>query len=219
MGITMGGENVRVIVTHLAPENVSYRTSQINKIIPWIDSISKNDPVIIMADFNADPTEASMKLFETAGYQYVKGKNGSILDTSANQGINHILYRPKESWNVADAGNPKYAASNRNPVWADMELISVSTSRQVYSEQQNNIQYKLTISNNTLKYNLPTIATVSLSLFSSSGRKVAGLIRKQSQMPGGHSFQLHNLNLPVGVYYSILAVDNICSSGKVMILR
>lgn len=125
ISITMGGENVRVIVTHLAHEGVSYRTAQIKEIISWIDSISRDDPVIIMADFNAKPTESSMKILEAAGYGYVKGKNGEILDTSSNQGINHILFRPLSRWHVTDAGNPEYKASNRNPVWADLELLGV----------------------------------------------------------------------------------------------
>ncbi len=131
--ISMGGENVRVIVTHLAHEGISYRTAQINKIISWIDSISIDDPVIIMADFNAKPTESSMKILEAAGYGYVKGKNGEILDTSANQGINHILFRPLSRWHVAAAGNPAYKASNRNPVWADIELLKVVS---IYGPEQ-----------------------------------------------------------------------------------
>jgi endonuclease/exonuclease/phosphatase family metal-dependent hydrolase len=219
IGITMGGEKVRVIVTHLAHEGVSYRTAQINKIIPWIDSISKTDPVVILADFNAAPTETSMQLFETAGYLYVKGKNGSILDTSTGQKINHILYRPKESWNVADAENPKYAASNRNPVWADMELLTVSNYKLHNYSQPKNTQCQIAVCNNLLQYNLPHSATVSLSLFSSTGRKVAELTKNQSQRAGLHSFQLVSLNLPVGVYHSMLTIDDFYSTGKVMVLR
>ena len=93
------------------------------KIISWIDSISTDDPVVIMADFNAKPDENSMKLLESAGYGYVKGSNGEILDISANQGINHILFRPSSRWSVIAAGNPACSASNRNPVWADIELL------------------------------------------------------------------------------------------------
>jgi len=139
--VTLGGQKARIIVTHVAHEGASYRTTQIKKIIEWIDSTGTDDPVIIMADFNAAPTESSMKQFETAGFNYVKGADGTILDTT-NGGINHILYRPEPSWKLIDAGNPDYAASNRNPVWADIEIVptavghrSLSISRHTSNER------------------------------------------------------------------------------------
>lgn len=140
------------------------------KIISWIDSISTDDPVVIMADFNAKPDENSMKLLESAGYGYVKGSNGEILDISANQGINHILFRPLSRWRVIDAGNPAYSASNRNPVWADIELIDpVKVSRTALAAKNNRRTFQIIKGEKSLSYRLYSPASISIVVFSFTG--------------------------------------------------
>jgi endonuclease/exonuclease/phosphatase family metal-dependent hydrolase len=200
IGITMGGEKVRVLVTHVAHEGETYRTAQIKKIIAWIDSVSKVDPVIIMADFNAAPTESSMKQFETAGFAYVKGANGAIFDTSTSQKINHILYRPQQRWSVVEAGNPAYPdVSNRNPVWANMKLVpSIGiTVNKIETKKDVLFSYK----NHSIKYLVNTDAPISIMLYNSSGRKMATLVSNQIRRCGEYSIDLNRMELPSGVYH------------------
>jgi endonuclease/exonuclease/phosphatase family metal-dependent hydrolase len=218
LGITMAGEKVRVIVTHLAHEGLAYRTAQLNKIIPWIDSLGTTDPVIIMADFNAAPTESSMKLLETAGFSYVKGKNDKILDTSASQGINHILFRPATRWTVVDAGNPSYPnASNRNPVWADMELTGTSnTALFSKSPAQHAAMY---LENGILRYVLKNGSNVSLSLYNAAGMHVRSLLNRKYQLPGSHAFSMNGIKLPNGLYYCILSTTTEQIIEKVILFK
>ncbi|HEX3020655.1 MAG TPA: endonuclease/exonuclease/phosphatase family protein [Chitinispirillaceae bacterium] len=214
--INMGTEEVRVIVTHLAHEDPSYRTEQIKKIIKWIDSADTDDPVIIMADFNAKPTESSMKLFETAGYNYVKGQNGEILDTSAKQGINHIMYRPLYRWNVKNAGNPAYSASNRNPVWADMEVIpKVAVQRNVSEYRYGSEPYNITSDNKSLWYTLHHPAVVSISFFDFTGRKCTEYVTNQGS--GSHAIPFSRFNLASGNYHCMFCADGVMSNSRVMI--
>ncbi|HEX2959925.1 MAG TPA: endonuclease/exonuclease/phosphatase family protein [Chitinispirillaceae bacterium] len=199
IGCTMGEENVKIVVTHLAHEGESYRSAQIKKIISWIDDDDKDCPVIIMADFNAAPTENSMKQFETAGFNYVKGANGAILDTSSNQKINHILYRPLSRWSVVEAGNPSYSASNRNPVWAEMKLIPSSgsvTQKTVLENGVNPIRYN----GNRIEYHVENGTAVSLSLYSVSGKKTADLVKNQVTGGGLHTINIDQSILTHGMY-------------------
>lgn len=196
---TVGGEKVRVIVTHLAHEGATYRTAQIKTILSWIDSAGTEDPVIIMADFNAAPTESSMKQFETAGFNYVKGANGAILDTSSNQKINHILYRPLSRWSVVDAGNPAYSASNRNPVWADMKLIPSSEVALCKDIKRNGFS-AVRFSRGKIEYYVENGGEVFLSLYSLSGTKITDLLGGQFQNSGFHTSSLVNTQCAPGIY-------------------
>jgi endonuclease/exonuclease/phosphatase family metal-dependent hydrolase len=201
IGITVGGEKARIIVTHLAHETTEdFRSLQIKKIIPWIDSAGKDDPVIIMADFNAPPTENSMKLFETAGFAYVKSKNNLILDTSNGQKINHILYRPQNRWQVVDAGNPAYSnVSNRNPVWADMKVVP-SIGIVEKKCRVNNEYCPIRSHGNTIDYSVETGSYVSLSLYTLSGLKVADLVKNQYINDGAHSVNFNCIQFAKGMY-------------------
>lgn len=215
IGVTMGGEHVRVIVTHLAHEGRDYRSAQMEKIISWIDSISTDDPVVIMADFNAKPDENSMKLLESAGYGYVKGSNGEILDTSANQGINHILFRPLSRWHVFGAGNPAYNASNRNPVWADIELLDpVIVSG---AALKNHLRaFQIIKTGKSLYYKLHCPASISIVLFSFTGRKCAEQHYHRSS--GIHPISFDSYNLSDGLYRCIISTDSISIAANVMIM-
>jgi len=199
IGCTMAGEKVRIIVTHLAHEGASYRTAQIKTILSWIDSAGTEDPVIIMADFNAAPTESSMKQFEMAGFDYVKGANGAILDTSNGQKINHILFRPLSRWSVAEAGNPAYSASNRNPVWADMKLIPSSEVALFKGEKRNGFS-AVRVNGSNIGYYLNNGGDVLVSLYTLSGSKVTDLVRSQFQSGGFHTISLANTRSAPGMY-------------------
>jgi|GEM_PF-1257828 len=219
ISITMGGERVRVIVTHLAYESSAIRTTQIEKILPWIDEGgAETDPVIIMADFNAKPTESSMQLFETAGFVYVKGGNGEILDTSANQEINHILYRPQARWEVMDAGNPAYAASNRNPVWADMKLKDpvVATASRRHVEQKNSAVFSV---NGAIRFDLASGSTVSLRLYDAAGRCAATLIDNRRLNGGAHTAKIAAGTLAPGVYHCILMINGTAQACCAVTMR
>lgn len=205
--LTMGGKNVRVIVTHLAHEGEQYRISQINQIIPWINSPNTTDPVIIMGDFNASPDDNSMKLFENAHFEYVKGKNGEILDTSYHQKINHILYRPAELWDVLDADNPQYSASNRNPVWADMNL---KTGTAVKTNLSINGQFKnlnISIVNDLLQYYLEYDSQIFIIIHDACGRQVKTVLNRY-QYAGIHTLFINDFALPNGLYNIVLTTEH-----------
>src|SRR5512133_110789 len=189
MGITIDGTPARVIVTHLAHEGASYRTSQIQKILSWIDNVSSTDPVLIMADFNADSTESSMQQFTQAGYEYVRGKNGKRLDTTQN--INHMLYRPKDKWIVVDAANPVYAASNRNPVWAIMKLAGSSTVKDNRISQQLKGVYRQWTECNTVHFELSERSEVTMSLYNIEGKKISTLLNNKTVDAGKHSLPVN----------------------------
>jgi endonuclease/exonuclease/phosphatase family metal-dependent hydrolase len=216
IGITMGGEKARIIVTHVAHEGETYRTAQIKKIISWIDSVSKDDPVIIMADFNAAPTESSMKQFETAGYSYVKGKNGAVLDTSTGQKINHILYRPQNRWQVVDAGNPAYAnVSNRNPVWADMKLVP--TTGVLENTTMHNDISAIHYHGNTIQYFVKNNGLVSIALFNLTGKKIVDLVENQFKNCGVYSININSSRYTTGLYtLKYISGNQICVVPVVM---
>lgn len=219
IAITMGGERVRVIVTHLAYESSAIRTTQIEKILPWIDEGgAETDPVIIMADFNAKPTESSMQLFEAAGFVYVKGGNGEILDTSANQGINHILYRPEARWEVMDAGNPAYSASNRNPVWADMRLrdpiVAAKAKRSVEPKTS-----AIFSANGAIRFDVASRSTVSLRLYDAAGRVAATLVDNRTMIAGTQTAKIAAGTLAPGIYHCILTINGTAQASCAVTMK
>ncbi|MBN1307036.1 MAG: hypothetical protein JXA18_03905 [Chitinispirillaceae bacterium] len=221
IGITMEGERVRIIVTHLAYEqNDSYRVTQLKKILPWIDSGgTETDPVVIMADFNAQPTAGSMQLLTDAGFAFVKGKNGQILDTSSGQGINHILYRPEARWKINDAGNPTYAASNRNPVWADMELLNPVDAAMPLTKTKPAYNLQILYSRGLLHYHLASPVNVSLHLYTTAGKLAGTLIASRRLEAGSHFTSINENSLSPGLYHGILSIDGRIIAAAAVIAR
>lgn len=207
--ITMAGEPVRVLVTHLAHEGASYRKTQVGKILTWLsDSGSPEIPTIIMADFNAKPTEASLKLFTDAGFNFVKGLDGTILDTT-NGGINHIIYRPADRWNVVDAGNPEYGASNRNPLWTDMKLLNPIANQNDLKIRNGKYVVVPSSAANLISYTLPEAARVSFHLYATNGALVATPLCTVRQRPGMHTIHLTRKSVATGLYIGNLSVDGV----------
>jgi endonuclease/exonuclease/phosphatase family metal-dependent hydrolase len=215
MGITIDGTPARVIVTHLAHESPSYRTSQIQKILTWIDNVSKTDPVLIMADFNSDSTESSMQQFTKAGYEYVRDKNGKPVDITKK--INHMLYRPKDKWIVADAGNPVYAASNRNPVWAIMKLAGSSTVKNTGISQQLNGAYRQWTECNTVHFELSERTEVTMSLYNMEGKKISTLLNNQTVNAGKHSLPVNTDGIKCGMYIVKTSFSGFKTSSEIAI--
>ncbi|NLD95357.1 MAG: hypothetical protein GX639_22125 [Fibrobacter sp.] len=214
MGITIDGTPARVIVTHLAHEGASYRSSQIKKILTWIDSVSTTDPVLIMADFNADSTESSMQQFTNAGYEYVRDKDGKRVDITKK--INHMLYRPKDKWIVVDAGNPVYAASNRNPVWATMKLAGVPVKDEKTALKQN-CAYRQWTECNTVHYELPARSDVTMSLYTIEGKKVYTLLSNQNVDAGKHSLSVNVNGIKCGMYVVRTSFSDFKTSSEIVI--
>ena len=119
--ITMAGEKVRFLTTHLAHENDEFAAHQAREMVAWIDEGGgKEIPMVILGDFNSRPGDEAMSQYEEAGFVYVRNGSGEILDE-----IDHIMYRPMERWRVVEADKPTgYAASDHDPVWAIMELLN-----------------------------------------------------------------------------------------------
>jgi len=119
--ITMAGERVRVLTTHLAHENDAFAAHQAREMVEWIDEGGgKEVPMVIMGDFNSRPGDEAMSQYEAAGFVYVRNSSGEILDE-----IDHIMYRPRARWRVVEADKPtQYTASDHDPVWATLELLN-----------------------------------------------------------------------------------------------
>jgi endonuclease/exonuclease/phosphatase family metal-dependent hydrolase len=218
IGVTIAGERVRVIVTHLDYANATNRTAQIQKIIPWIDSgAAATIPAIIMADFNAQSTESSLKLLTDAGFTFVKGLNGVILDST--QKINHILYRPESRWKVIDAGNPVYTASNRNPLWALLSLLNpvgIITSK---PENAGTIaKPRINSGDKEICCLLPSQAVVTMRLYDPSGRIVRTLISGRLLEAGRHSFILGNAGLTQGTYFLESSINGVKAFERISII-
>jgi endonuclease/exonuclease/phosphatase family metal-dependent hydrolase len=119
--ITMAGERVRFLTTHLAHENDAFAAHQAEQMVAWIDSGGSADvPMVILGDFNSRPGDDAMSQYENAGFVYVRDSDDQILDE-----IDHIMYRPRDRWRLLKAGKPThYTASDHDPVWASLELLS-----------------------------------------------------------------------------------------------
>ena len=126
IGITMDGHPVRFLTTHLAHENGELRAHQAEEMVAWIDEGGSPDvPMVIVGDFNARPGDAAMSRYEEAGFVYVRNAEGEILDE-----IDHIMFRPADRWRVVEADKPThYTASDHDPVWAILQLLSPGHSR------------------------------------------------------------------------------------------
>jgi endonuclease/exonuclease/phosphatase family metal-dependent hydrolase len=208
IGITMAGERVRVIVTHLDYGTAANRTTQLQQICSWIDSGGNTaDPVIIIADFNAQSTESSMTVLTGAGFVYVKGSKGEVLDTA--QKINHILYRPEARWSVPGVGNPAYAASNRYPLWATMKLLNpvngVTAQRQV---SKCALHSPLSIKGQRIEIQLSGDSRVSLGIFDIAGRNI-GTLMEELKLGAGK----HTIAIPADGYTYGMAIISIKING------
>lgn len=207
IGITMADQPVRVIVTHLDNANVTNRTSQLQQIVTWMDSVGTTaDPVIIMADFNAQSTESSMNVLTDAGFVFVKGTNGEILDTA--QKINHILYRPESRWSILEVGNPAYSASNRYPLWALLKLRDTTTAVLAHPEISANImQNYIRISGQFVEFQLMKTSVVSLEIFSLTGQKMGSLIQKRRLDAGKHAFRIPESWAVHGIMIAVMKIN------------
>ncbi len=118
--ITMAGERVRILTTHLAHENDEFAAHQAREMITWIDEGGDSIiPMVIMGDFNSRPGDEAMSQYEDAGFVYVRSRSGEVLDE-----IDHIMFRPAERWRVIEADKPThYTASDHDPVWVILELL------------------------------------------------------------------------------------------------
>jgi hypothetical protein len=219
IGITVAGEPVRVIVTHL-DLSASNRSAEAQQIIAWMDSsAARTVPAVIMADFNAQPTEDCMTQFTNAGFVFVKTNDGKILDTSSGQGINHMLYRPENRWTLVDVGNPKYAASNRNPVWALLALkdpVGIASLKIDHAGRQIT---SVRLGDNGLSCILPAAAIISMRLFDPNGKLVHTFVNGEMLEAGPHSFPLGGSGLTNGMYILRTAINGREASGEILPIK
>jgi endonuclease/exonuclease/phosphatase family metal-dependent hydrolase len=219
IGVTVGGEPVRVIVTHL-DLTAANRTAEAQQIIAWMDSGgAKTIPAVIMADFNAGPTEDCMKQLTNAGFVFVKTKEGKILDTSSGQGINHMLYRPEDRWTLVDAGNPKYAASNRNPVWALLALKNPAGITYQKFENAERTDHYVRVSNNGISCFLPMRAIMTMRLFDPQGKLVRMLVSGRMLEAGPHSFAIPANSLTKGTYLLQTKINGKNTFEKIALMK
>jgi endonuclease/exonuclease/phosphatase family metal-dependent hydrolase len=220
IGVTVGGETVRVIVTHLDISGAATRTSEVQQILSWIDSGgAKTIPAVIMADFNAQSTEACMTKLTDAGFVFLKTSTGVILDTA--QKINHILYRPEARWKIVDVGNPKYSASNRYPLWGLMSLVNPAAVKQpVTVENAGDMSRpQIDIGKRAIRCNVTSRAVVSLRLFNASGKRVAALVNGKVFDPGLHSFTMPENSLHRGTYVLESVINGIKTSQTIVTVK
>jgi hypothetical protein len=218
IGVTVGGEPVRVIVTHL-DLSVANRTSEMKQIIAWMDSGgAKKIPAVIMADFNAGPTEDCMTQLTDVGFVFLKTSTGVILDTA--QKINHILYRPENRWKIVDIGNPKYAASNRYPLWGLMSLKDPVPVKPVNLEHDGALMcMKVSIGNGEIRCQLPSRGLLSMRLFDPSGKKVHTLVSGKMVEAGLHSFVIPANSLTKRMYLLQTTINGKSAFEKIALIK
>lgn len=186
IGITMNGEAVRVIVTHLDPSSASTRASELKAITAWLDSAGDAGiPAVIMADFNAKSTESSMNVLTGEGFVFVKDDAGDVLDTA--QKINHILYRPESRWSVLRTGNPAYSASNRYPLWATLRLLPSSTAHGTAEPRRIS---GIRVTGRSVEISLSLASEVTITLYGTNGKILASPVSSEKLSAGEHSFVL-----------------------------
>ena len=182
LGISLDGQPVRVVVTHLDFGTAANRTAQLRTLLAWMDSAgSASDPAVIMADFNAPSTESSMKVLTDAGFAFVKTAAGEILDTA--QKINHILYRPESRWTTLETGNPAYPASNRYPLWARLKLQPASEGAFAARPTRPS---GFSVSGRSLVLRLNAAAPVSWALYDRQGRALSSWSGMKTLPAGRH---------------------------------
>jgi hypothetical protein len=154
-----------------------------------------------------------------AGFAYVKGTNGVILDTTNN--INHILYRPENRWKIVDAGNPVYtAASNRNPLWALMSLLNPVDVKHAKPENAGSIGHpQINIGNREIRCLLPSGALVSMRLFDPAGKELRSLLSGRMLEAGPHTFVLPGKNLMKGTYFLETSISGKRSFDKIVVIN
>ena len=115
--VTVAGETVRILTTHLAHEGNAPRVHQAEEMVQWMDEGgNRNVPMIIMGDFNARRQSEPMSFYENAGFEYAV--TGNVYG-----GVDHILYRPIDRWEVIESTvHTQYTASDHDAVSAVLEL-------------------------------------------------------------------------------------------------
>jgi len=219
IGVTVGGEPVRVIVTHM-DLSAANRTAEMKQIIAWMDSGgAKTIPAVIMADFNAGPTEDCMTQLTSVGFVFLKTSTGAILDTA--QKINHILYRPENRWKIVDIGNPKYAASNRYPLWGLMSLLNPVSVNPPALEGVKSKAARARVSCNgkTMVLNLTARSMVSVRLLDCLGKLVATVQKPQMLSVGGHEASLSDGSLKNGIYFLECTINKETVSQPITVMR
>lgn len=218
ISVTVAGEPVRVIVTHL-DLSAANRTSEMEQIIAWMDSGgARTIPAVIMADFNAGPTEDCMTQLTDAGFVFLKTSTGVILDTA--QKINHILYRPENRWKIVDRGNPKYAASNRYPLWGLMSLNDPAPVKSVnLGHDGAPVRMKVSTGNGELRCQLPSRGLLSMRLFDPSGKKVHTLVSGKMVEAGPHSFVIPTNRLTEGTYLLQTTINGKSAFEKIALIK
>lgn len=194
--ITMNGEKVRVLNTHVAYAGIQAPAKQAEEMIKWIDEGGGKDiPMIIMGDFNSTPGDAAMIHFEEAGFIYVKNENGSVMDN-----IDHIMYRPADRWDLIDRGKPtQYNASDHDPVWAKLHLKQPVANLVNTKLQCSPIQIDR-CKNLKIKFSLSHSVSLSINLYTTSGKKIMNISAKKPFNKGNNIVDLTSYNLSKGIY-------------------
>lgn len=153
--ITMNGQRVRVLNTHLGIESAQTREDQVQDMINWMDdTIDVNVPMIIMGDFNSSPNSSVMQKYLAAGFVFVRDKSGNVPGY-----IDHILYRPASAWEVIESGRPThYVGSDHDPIWATLELkdaVNINGPKADFIANQTEIEMGETVDFTDLSLNDP----------------------------------------------------------------
>lgn len=219
IGITMGGERVRILTTHLAHEGESQRIHQAEEMVKWIDSGGTADiPMVIMGDFNSRPGQGAMSIYEDADFVYVRDDNGNIMDN-----IDHIMYRPEQRWKVIEAEKPtQYTASDHDPVWAIMELQNPTKNKAGHTQNvkvrfiENQMYLRSQV---VVHFELVYPSKVSVHLVNSLGKHIHSFMTGKTLEAGTHSVYLNESRLLRGVYLLNFIIGNQKFAKKIAVVR
>ncbi len=211
--ITMNNELVRVLNTHVAYAGVQAPAKQAEEMVKWIDEGGSRDtPMIIMGDFNSTPGDAAMTHFEEAGFKYVRNDNGNVMDN-----IDHIMYRPADSWKVIGKGKPtKYNASDHDPVWAILQLKTDNTSKNISSLKQINYLSVKSLSKKALIINSPKADIYNVKIYKSNGQLIK-IFASLNLKSGSNQISIKRLDISHGMYIIKLESNLLELSHKLFI--
>ncbi len=180
----------------------------------FVNAENFNNQVATM-DSAAENIQKDPLLTTTDSLYYYLSKDSPCIDAGIDVGLTKDFYGNTIPFgNAPDIGIFEYHSTNGI-------LNNGETIINKYSLEQN---YPNPFNpTTTIKYSIPNVrakdfSPVQLMIYDVLGRKIATLVNKK-QTAGNYSVSFNGVNLPSGVYFYTLRVDNFVRSRKMILLK